>query len=187
MPKETFNQISDQFPCKFLSHFCLEHWSRGRVTKVSGLSRKHWTDLCYKRCSIINKWVLKRREGSGFARVNKVTSASLGYPLSVFNKNSTLTSNFANFCEFPSNNDWNIQRHQIHSGLGDWVELIQRQQQQQQPAQDWRRLGKSTGRSRDSQSSQLVQSRNSNSSVSCGTNSKWDLNSSIQIQIEIWV
>ena len=39
--------------------------------------------------------VLKRRECSGFARVNKVTSASLGYPLSVFNKNSTLkASNF---------------------------------------------------------------------------------------------
>jgi len=34
--------------------------------------------------------VLKRRECSGFARVNKVTSASLGYPLSVFKKNSTL-------------------------------------------------------------------------------------------------
>jgi len=32
-----------------------------------------------------NQWVLKRRELSGFARVNKVTSASLGYPLSVFN------------------------------------------------------------------------------------------------------
>ena len=37
-----------------------------------------------------DQWVLKRRELSGFARVNKVTSASLGYPLSVFNKNSTL-------------------------------------------------------------------------------------------------
>ena len=35
--------------------------------------------------------MLKRRECSGFARVNKVTSASLGYPLSVFNKNSTVT------------------------------------------------------------------------------------------------
>ena len=34
--------------------------------------------------------MLKRRELPGFARVNKVTSASLGYPLSVFNKNSTL-------------------------------------------------------------------------------------------------
>ena len=34
--------------------------------------------------------VLKQRECSGLARVNKVTSASLGYPLSVFNKNSTL-------------------------------------------------------------------------------------------------
>jgi len=37
-----------------------------------------------------DQWVLKRKECSGFARVNKVTSASLGYPLSVFNKNSTL-------------------------------------------------------------------------------------------------
>ena len=37
-----------------------------------------------------DQWVLKRRECSGFARVNKVSSASLGYPLSVFNKNSTL-------------------------------------------------------------------------------------------------
>ena len=27
-----------------------------------------------------DQWVLKRRECSGFARVNKVTSASLGYP-----------------------------------------------------------------------------------------------------------
>jgi len=37
-----------------------------------------------------DQWALKRRECSGFARVNKVTSASLGYPLSVFNKNCTL-------------------------------------------------------------------------------------------------
>ena len=37
-----------------------------------------------------DQWVLKRRECSGFARVYKVTSAALGYPLSVFNKNSTL-------------------------------------------------------------------------------------------------
>jgi hypothetical protein len=37
-----------------------------------------------------DQWELKRRECSGFARVNKVTSASLGYPLSVFNRNSTL-------------------------------------------------------------------------------------------------
>jgi len=37
-----------------------------------------------------DQWVLKRRECSGFARVNKVTSASMGYPLSVFNRNSTL-------------------------------------------------------------------------------------------------
>jgi len=32
-----------------------------------------------------DQWVLKRRECSEFARVNKATSASLGYPLSVFN------------------------------------------------------------------------------------------------------
>jgi len=42
-----------------------------------------------------DQWVLKRRECSGFVRVNKVTSASLGYPLSVFNKRFTLTQ-----CEF---------------------------------------------------------------------------------------
>jgi hypothetical protein len=36
-----------------------------------------------------DQWVIKRRECSGFARVNKVTSA-LEYPLSVFKKNSTL-------------------------------------------------------------------------------------------------
>ena len=34
--------------------------------------------------------VLRRRELPGFARVNKVISASLGYPLSAFNKNFTL-------------------------------------------------------------------------------------------------
>jgi len=33
-----------------------------------------------------DQWVLKRRELPGLARVNKGTSASLGYPLSVFNK-----------------------------------------------------------------------------------------------------
>ena len=38
-----------------------------------------------------DQWVLKLKECSGFARVNKVTSASLGYPPSVFNKNSTLS------------------------------------------------------------------------------------------------
>ena len=37
-----------------------------------------------------DQWVLKRRECSGFAKVNQVTSASMGYPLSVFNKNSIL-------------------------------------------------------------------------------------------------
>jgi len=37
------------------------------------------------------QWVLKRRELPGFARVNKVTSASLGYPLTVFNKNCDST------------------------------------------------------------------------------------------------
>jgi len=37
-----------------------------------------------------DQWVLQRREYSGFVVVNKATSASLGFPLSVFNKNSTL-------------------------------------------------------------------------------------------------
>ena len=37
-----------------------------------------------------DQWALKRRELPGFARVNIATSASLGYPLSVFNKKSTL-------------------------------------------------------------------------------------------------
>ena len=39
-----------------------------------------------------DQWVLRRREFSGFARVNEVISASLGYPPSVFNQNSTLRS-----------------------------------------------------------------------------------------------
>jgi len=38
-----------------------------------------------------DQWVLKRREFSGLARANKVTSASLGYPLSVFNKKNLLS------------------------------------------------------------------------------------------------
>ena len=39
-----------------------------------------------------DQWVtvLTQREFPGFARVNKVTSTSLGFPLSVLNKNSTL-------------------------------------------------------------------------------------------------
>ena len=38
----------------------------------------------------VDQWVLKRRKYSGFNRGNKVTSASLGYPLSIVNKNFTL-------------------------------------------------------------------------------------------------
>jgi len=46
-----------------------------------------------------DQWVLKRGELSGFARVNEVNSASLGYPLSVFKNNSD---------KFPNSNDyWN--------------------------------------------------------------------------------
>jgi len=37
-----------------------------------------------------DRWVLQRRGFLGVARVNKVTPMSLGYPLSVSNKNSTL-------------------------------------------------------------------------------------------------
>jgi len=39
-----------------------------------------------------DRWVLQRRGFPGVARVNKVTPVSLEYPLSVFNKNSTLSS-----------------------------------------------------------------------------------------------
>jgi len=39
-----------------------------------------------------DQWVLKRRELPGFARVNKVTSTSLGNPPSVFNKNFTVSN-----------------------------------------------------------------------------------------------
>jgi len=45
----------------------------------------------------VDQWVSKRRECSGFARVNKVTSASLGYPLSVFNKNPNFILLFGGF------------------------------------------------------------------------------------------
>ena len=38
-----------------------------------------------------DQWVLKWRECYWFARVNQVTSASLRFPFSVFNQNSTLT------------------------------------------------------------------------------------------------
>jgi len=42
--------------------------------------------------------VLWRREFSGVARVNKVTPVSLGYPLSVFNKHSTLKGSRSKIC-----------------------------------------------------------------------------------------
>jgi hypothetical protein len=48
-----------------------------------------------------DQWVLKRRELPGFATMNDLTSASLGYPLSVFNKNSTLKTGA--FCLFYPN------------------------------------------------------------------------------------
>jgi len=44
-----------------------------------------------------DQWVLKRRELPGVATVNKVTFASLGYPLSVFNKNSSLKQTNTNY------------------------------------------------------------------------------------------
>ena len=37
-----------------------------------------------------DSWVFQRRGFPGVVRVNKVTPVSLGHPLSVFNKNSTL-------------------------------------------------------------------------------------------------
>jgi len=50
-----------------------------------------------------DQWVLKRREYSGFPRVNKVTSASVGNPLSVFNKNSTLKPKTKKLITIPHN------------------------------------------------------------------------------------
>ena len=61
-------------------HLC---WSAGCRFAVS---RSHVQN--YRR--IFYLWVSKRREYSRFARVNQVISASLRYPLSVFNKTSTL-------------------------------------------------------------------------------------------------
>jgi len=43
-----------------------------------------------------DSWVLKRRELPGLARVIEVTSASLGYPLSVFNKKLSSQGNTHN-------------------------------------------------------------------------------------------
>ena len=77
--------------------FCLSlHIQFGHKPWIVFLSLHVWKcwDIIFperERAEIggADQWVLKRRECSGFARVNKVTSASLGYPLSVFNKNST--------------------------------------------------------------------------------------------------
>jgi len=65
-----------------------------------------------------NQWVLKRRECSGLIRVNEVTSASLGYPLSVFNKNSTLkpplaTVPFRAFCGLLAERQRDCERLQV--------------------------------------------------------------------------
>ena len=49
------------------------------------------------------EWVSKRREFSGFAIVNKITPASLGYLLSVFNQNSTLKCSNAEFENYIKN------------------------------------------------------------------------------------
>jgi len=58
--------------------------------QTTSRSHRYNVSLQHTATRDTNKWVLKRREFYGFARVNKVTSASLRYPLSVFNKNSTL-------------------------------------------------------------------------------------------------
>jgi len=57
-----------------------------------------------------DQWVLKRRECQGFTRVNQVTSASLRYPLSVFNKNSTLKSD-SHFIVFSETEYKGLSRH----------------------------------------------------------------------------
>jgi len=73
-----------------------------------------------------DQWVLKRRECSGFARVSKVTSASLGYPLSVFNKNSTLNPHFRNLgLAWSSGLEWtgSTQKNVKKSGFWGTVRL----------------------------------------------------------------
>ena len=50
--------------------------------------------------------VLKRRELAGFARVKKVTSASMGYPPSIFNKKCTLKWDWTEL-------NWTVSHHQF--------------------------------------------------------------------------
>jgi len=79
-----------------------------------------------------DQWVLKRRECSGFARVNKVTSASLGYPLAVFNKNSTLkgpdrmTQTFPTGMGDPACTRWRYRGSLVltSKGIFSWVALF---------------------------------------------------------------
>jgi len=59
-------------------------WDLFSVTRSPGLE---WARAEFDRG---DRGVLWRREFPGVARVNKVTPVSLGYPSSIFNKNSTL-------------------------------------------------------------------------------------------------
>ena len=80
--------------CNTLQHTVVDGLRRVLSNVVSEL---HASSTCYSKDARrritktggADQWVLKQRECSGFARGNKVTSSSLGYPLSVF-KNSTL-------------------------------------------------------------------------------------------------
>jgi len=57
-----------------------------------------------------DQWVSKRRELPGFAIVNKRTPASLGYPISVFNKYFTVNVSLNTF-------DASSHRHAIFSSV----------------------------------------------------------------------
>ena len=105
-------------------HLC---WSAGCRFAVS---RSHVQN--YRR--IFYLWVSKRREYWRFARVNQVISASLRYPLSVFNKNSTLKEapTCAVFVHAPVTNGFGEERSGVQpmsfiyfvKGYGDWVFVI---------------------------------------------------------------
>ena len=60
---------------------------RPKEIQIKPAQSEFWTSI---ESAPSGQWVLKRIEFPGVARVNQVTSASLGYLLSVFNKNSSL-------------------------------------------------------------------------------------------------
>ena len=79
---------STEIPCLCLS---LISWQMKRLSMFELRETGDWDiflgppERARAETGGADQWVLKRRECWGFARVNQVTSASLRYPLSVFN------------------------------------------------------------------------------------------------------